>query len=109
MIADYTVIFFILHNFLQKLCKILQYTFKIKYDTLKTTKPKTLKTPIIFGGKIMQFKIKDILNSKEIKNNSFFNGSVELALLNALYKDNQISDREYREIKERTKKAYNIY
>ncbi len=56
----------------------------------------------------MQFKIKDILNTKEIKNSKFFNGSVEIALLNTLYKNNQISDREYREIKERVKKAYNI-
>lgn len=56
----------------------------------------------------MQFKIKDILNVKEIKSSSFFNGSVEIALLNTLYKNNQISDREYREIKERIKKAYNI-
>lgn len=57
----------------------------------------------------MQVKIQEILNSKELKNNITFKGSVEIALLNILYKEKQISDREYREIKDRIKKLNNIY
>lgn len=57
----------------------------------------------------MQFKLKQILNSEEFKNNKFFKGSVEIALLNTLYKEKEINDREYREIKEKIKKTYNLY
>lgn len=57
----------------------------------------------------MQFKIDKILNSEELKNNKYFKGSIEIALLNTLYKEKEISDREYREIKEKIKKAYNLY
>lgn len=57
----------------------------------------------------MQFKIKDILNSEELKENRFFKGSIELALLNTLYKEKELSDREYKELKEKVKKVYNIY
>lgn len=55
----------------------------------------------------MQFKLNKIINSEELKNNKYFKGSVEIALLNALYKE--IDDREYREIKERIKKSYNLF
>ena len=57
----------------------------------------------------MQFKLKQILNSEEFKNNKFFKWSVEIALLNTLYKEKEINDREYREIKEKIKKTYNLY
>lgn len=57
----------------------------------------------------MQFKLKQILNSEELKNNKYFKGSIEIALLNTLYKEKEINDREYREIKEKIKKTYNLY
>lgn len=57
----------------------------------------------------MQFKLNKIINSEEFKNNKYFKGSIEIALLNTLYKEKEISDREYREIKDRIKKTYNLY
>lgn len=57
----------------------------------------------------MQFRIKDILNSDEIKNNNYFKGSVEICLLNLLYREKELSDREYIELKEKVKKVYNLY
>ena len=57
----------------------------------------------------MQFKLNKIINSGELKNNKYFKGSIEIALLNALYKEKEISDREYREIKDKIKKTYNLY
>ena len=57
----------------------------------------------------MQFKLNKIINSEELKNNKYFKGSVEIALLNALYKEKEIDDREYREIKGRIKKSYNLF
>lgn len=57
----------------------------------------------------MQFELKQILNSKELRNSKYFRGSIEIALLNTLYKEKEISDREYREIKDKIKKTYNLY
>ena len=57
----------------------------------------------------MQFELNKIINSEELKNNKYFKGSIEIALLNALYKEKEISDREYREIKDKIKKTYNLY
>ena len=37
----------------------------------------------------MQFKLNKIINSEELKNNKYFKGSVEIALLNALYKEKE--------------------
>lgn len=57
----------------------------------------------------MQFKLNKIINSEEFKNNKYFKGSIEIALLNTLYKEKKINDREYREIKDKIKKTYNLY
>lgn len=57
----------------------------------------------------MQFKLNEIVNSEELKNNKYFRGSIEIALLNALYKEKEINDREYREIKDKIKKTYNLF
>ena len=35
----------------------------------------------------MQFKLNKIINSEELKNNKYFKGSIEIALLNALHKE----------------------
>ena len=57
----------------------------------------------------MQFKLNKVVNSEQLKNNKYFIGSIEIALLNTLYKEKEISDREYREIKTKIKKTYNLY
>lgn len=57
----------------------------------------------------MKLNLQEILSTKEVKNNRYFRGSIELALLNKLYKEKQLSDREYVEIRERIKKMNNIY
>lgn len=57
----------------------------------------------------MKLNLQEILSTEEVKNNRYFRGSIELALLNKLYKEKQLSDREYVEIRERIKKMNNIY
>lgn len=57
----------------------------------------------------MQFKLNKIINSEELKNNKYFKGSIEIALLNALHKEKEIDDREYREIKDKIKKTYSLF
>ena len=84
------------------------YAIATALGIINTKKLKTLKTPIFLEVK-MKLNLQEILSTEEVKNNRYFRGSIELALLNKLYKEKQLSDREYVEIRERIKKMNNIY
>ncbi len=50
----------------------------------------------------------EVDNSKQLKDNTILNCSMELSLLNDLFRENLITETEYQEIKRRILKDYKL-